>query len=236
MQHDTYTCEERNLCAHLFRLLHEPANSYAALRAFTGWKQGDMPWFRVFLEVLLVRDVYTERVQDRDQFMDNLVNAVAMTGGLSNYTHFLKLPQVLRTSQQTHPWQIAMKMRRIGFQPKRDDFKVYSFLQPLFTTGPMLVVCLPGELLLYKVKASGAFDEEQYKRLHRIGAIWREVLYADLGYDAPPGVKIVRLGPGCVAGCDVSWEQVFSIAQEIYPHDDNSCRIFSSVAGICEAA
>ncbi|MBE7465794.1 MAG: hypothetical protein HS116_20155 [Planctomycetes bacterium] len=226
--YDRYNREERNACAHLFRLLHEPTNNYHALRRFLGGNQ-DVAGFRIFTEVALIRDAYYERKHSPNHFMDTLVSIIAQQERVSDCRLYSQLePIELRTPNITHPRKILFKG---ASWLSEKEHTVYKSVQGMFNAKPDLVICVGSQLLVYEAKLTLGFDEEQLIRTRKIAAVWSLLLFSDLGFQDPPAVVIRKVGREKI-NPDVSWELVKQIAVETYPELDRSRRALSQVAAL----
>lgn len=223
--YDRYNREERYICTHLFRLLHEPTGNFHALSQFLGGNL-DVTGFRIYAEVALIRDAYHERRGNPNPFMDSLVAIVARQEEVSDYRLYSQLePRELCTPHLTHPKQIRFKAA--GALTESEN-KVYGAVQGMFNAKPDLVVCIGTHLLVYEVKLTLDFDQEQLKRTRNISEVWAQLLYRDLGFQSPPEVTILTLGLARYKP-DMSWERVKQIADEIYPESDRSRRALTQV-------
>ena len=108
LNYDHYNREERYLCSHLFRLLHEPKYGYAALRIFIAGVP-EITDFRIFVEVALIRDVYHVRRSNPFDCVDSIVRIVAGQEQVADFRNYSELPEELRTPHLTHPRQILQK-------------------------------------------------------------------------------------------------------------------------------
>ncbi len=217
LDYDHYNREERYLCSHLFRLLHEPKDDYAVLRKFTGGVP-EITDFRIFAEVALIRDAYHVRKANPFDYMDSIVRMVAGQEQVTDYRSYSGLPEELRTPHLTHPRQILQKG---GDILTADEKKIYGSLQGMFNAKPDLAICCGQELFVYEAKWTLGFDSEQLRRTENIAAIWAKLLYRDLGFSAEPVVKVKKLGLEKFKP-DVSWEALYVIACDVYPESDRS--------------
>lgn len=222
--YDHFNREERYICSHLFRMLHEPAADYLALRRFLG----DIPFvdsFRIYTEVALVRDAYHIRRQSANEFMDPLVQIIAKQERVDSFRLYSQLePEELRTPHKTHPGQILKK----GYPSLTEtEHTVYGALQGMFNAKPDLAICLGDRLFVFEAKWTLDFDAGQMVRTWHIAEIWSSLLYRDLGFDAPPSTSVRTLGLQRF-NPDISWESVEEIAREIYPENDRSRIAFES--------
>jgi len=224
--YDRYNREERYICAHLFRLLHEPVGDYLALRRFIG-DTSKVVGFRIFVEVALIRDAYHERRSNPSEFMDALVRIVADQENIRAYRTYSQLPVDLCTPHLTHPRQIREKGAKCL---TKDEMRVYGSVQGMFNAKPDLVVCVGHKLFVYEAKLTLGFDNEQFMRTKHIAEIWAKLLHHDLGFECMPAVQVRTLG---LAKCkpDISWEFVKQTAEKVYPADDRSrCALAQAVA------
>lgn len=187
LDNDRYNREERYICTHLFRLLHEPTKDFLALRRFLGGNS-DVAEFRIFAEVALIRDAYHERRGNPNPFMDALVAIVAQQENVSECRLYSQLePVELCTPHLTHPRQIRFKAA--GTLSEHEN-AVYGAVQGMFNAKPDLVVCIGSQLLVYEAKLTLGFDKLQLRRTQNIAKVWAQLLFRDLGYQSPPEVTI----------------------------------------------
>lgn len=249
--YDAYNREERALCAHLFRLLHEPAGGGPSPLARIvellrerpiEWKGAGTPLppltegaAAIYTEVALIRDAYHQRRREDAEgladFMDGLVGQVMAQLGRSDCRLWSELPDPLGDPSSTHPRQIKHKaqlLRRAdpaayGGQHLGVDFdEVYGRLQGIFNAKPDLAIVLSGHLIVIEAKLTLGFEAEQLKRTEDIAALWAsELLQADLGFLEEPSWAVIRLGAGRYSP-DLSWEELLGIAVETWPPEDRS--------------
>jgi len=221
MDYDVYNREERYLCSHLFRLLHEPVQSYRALSEFLKRPvhQGS---FRIYAEAALIRDAYYARKHARkplvSHVLDDMVRLLMQQESVSECRLYSELPEELSNKSKTHPKQIRQKAGNL-LTPEED--RVFGVMQGMFNAKPDLVVCIDEELLIYEAKFTLDFDLEQMKLTENIGKIWAALFYADLGYTKPPKVTVLKLGLAKFSP-DISWEDVARISANIYPDNDRT--------------
>lgn len=223
-----YNREERDLCAHLFRLLLEDQPHWGPLRRFLGMEAISTP--RIYCEVALIRDTYHVRKSKAQDFLSQLCKQIAVQEEVDadDYIKFADLPDKIRDPKITHPKQIKYKLEEAGKLISEADRKVYGSLQGMFNAKPDLAICSGNKLFIYEAKYTSSFDEAQMRRTMNIGQIWAEMLYTDLGFDEPPEVVVYKLGLKCF-NPNVSWEQVYEIAHDHWGRDDFSTRVFSKV-------
>jgi len=90
MDYDYYNREERALCSHLFRLLHEwitPEGNKDLFIRFLNQSglvanNGNLGEPRIYTEVALIRDSYYHRKPDVVPFMDDLAREIVQQEGL----------------------------------------------------------------------------------------------------------------------------------------------------------
>ena len=228
MNYLSYNREERDLCAHLFRLLLEDQPNWVPLRKFLDIDIVDTP--RIFCEVALIRDAYYERKPDVRDFLSELCDLIALQelGNEGGYIKFSELPDAIQDSRQTHPKQIKYKLDELGLLTSRADRNVYGALQGMFNAKPDLAICTGKKLLIYEAKYTCGFDDTQLQRTRNIGNVWAKLLYKDLGFDQQPEVEVYKLGMEDFQP-DVSWENIYRIAKEYWGMDDYSTRVLSKV-------
>jgi hypothetical protein len=226
--YDRYNREERYICSHLFRLLHEPTGDYLALRRFLG-DTTNVNGFRIFAEVALIRDAYHVRHGNPNAFMDALVAMVAQQEKVTDCRLYSQLePPELRTPHLTHPRQIRLKA---GGALSESEDSVYGAVQGMFNAKPDLAICVGNRLLVYEAKLTLAFDKEQLTRTRNIAEVWAALLHSDLGFQEPPELSVRTLGLAKYEP-HVSWQDVATIASEIYPESDRSRRALMQVVGL----
>lgn len=219
LNYDEYNREERYLCSHLFRLLHEPMDSNRALREFLGYSS-ELPQFRIYAEVALIRDAYHARKPGVAPFMDGLVGLIMTQEEVPECRLYSELPEDLRNIQKTHPRQLK---HEAGDLLTDEEKNVYGALQGMFNAKPDLAICLEDSLIVYEAKFTLDFDPYQMKRTKNIGEAWAKLLYSDLGFANEPELKVRTLGLSKYSP-DVSWEAVSKLADSIYPEVDRSRR------------
>lgn len=91
MLYTQYNREERSICAHLFRVLHDPNDDYKILKEFIGMK--NLPGrFDIFVEVALIRDAFHFRKTNNVEFMDDLVRIIMKQENVSSCRLYSELP------------------------------------------------------------------------------------------------------------------------------------------------
>ncbi len=216
-KYDEYNREERFVCSHLFRLLHEPHNDYRALRDVLGQTDFKGP-FKIYAEVALIRDAYFVRKPNHHDFMNRLVEIVMKQEEIQDCRLYSDLPSPLNDESRTHPKQIKQQADDI-LSP--EEMKVYGAIQGMFNAKPDLTICWGEHLWVYEAKFTLDFDRSQLKRTENIANVWATLLYGDIGFQCVPKVRVLTLGFKKFSP-DVSWEEIANIAANIYPKTDNT--------------
>ncbi|NHQ59515.1 hypothetical protein G9409_02725 [Chlorobium sp. BLA1] len=239
-----YNREERDMCAHLFRLLLEDQPRWRPLKDFLEIDFNGHP--RIYCEAALVRDAYYERKIRKDKvtgkpesadYLKDLCELIAAQEGVAPdaYTKFSGLePEELRQPWKTHPKQIAYKLKDAGTLEKPGDIQVYGALQAMFNAKPDLVICVDDTLYIFEAKYTMPFDEKQLERTENIGKVWAELLFADLGFESRPEVVVRKLGldkknsqtSGESKYSFMSWVKVYQIANKYWKESDFSMNVF----------
>jgi hypothetical protein len=193
MQYDDYNREERSLCFHLFRLLHEKLVDQpqaSALKRFIeilAKKFGEIrpnelkyTNIGIYAEVALIRDAYFARKANVNDFMDELTKLIMAQEGVSNCRLYSRLPSKLRDAQDTHPRQIRQKAKDFTL----DETKVYGAMQGMFNAKPDLAITVDDLLISVEAKFTQKFDEVQFRRTQNITNIWAELLIVTWDFQA----------------------------------------------------
>jgi len=235
LDYSIYNREERDICAHLFRLLLEDQPNWGPLCQFLGVEAVTNP--RVYCEVALIRDAYHARKPDSGEFMSELVELVARQENVDNHTPFPKLPDAIKNPGRTHPKQIRFKLKdEWGELPESDD-AVYGAVQGMFNAKPDLAICDGDTLYVYEAKFTEKFDLDQIHRTGMIAAVWSALLYTDLGFNSPPRISLRALGledkmPPAVrheVEQFVTWGSIPEIAESVWAASDFSLQVLSKV-------
>ena len=224
-----YNREERDICAHLFRLILHDQPRWRPLCQFLGVERVSNP--RVFCEVALIRDAYHARKPDSEGFMVDMVEFIARQQGISNYTGFNELPDTIKDPGRTHPKQIRQKLLNKFGELSESDNVVYGAVQAMFNAKPDLTICTGDELFIFEAKYTLGFNQEQLRRTTELGEVWSKLLYHDLGFINSPRVEIRTLGLSKFTP-DVTWDKVREIAADLWGPDDFSTRVLSKVSCI----
>lgn len=229
MDYRVYNREERDICAHLFRLLLDDQPNWGPLKEFLDATQLSDP--RIYCEVALIRDAYCARKPNVAQFMDNLCELIARQNQVQSYTSFGNLPNSIIDPDQTNPRQISFKLKKMGGLESVGDRVVYSRLQSMFNAKPDLVICTGSTLVVYEVKYTSPFKARQMHMTERIAEVWATLLYTDLGFESVPAVSVKTLGMASVSP-DMSWERVYRIAAKHWVETDFSVAVLSKVLAV----
>jgi hypothetical protein len=237
-KYDQYNREERALCAHLFRLLHERMEDKEAsplgqfLKKLSEsdleYKNGALPSptssfhnIGIYIEAAIIRDAYVNAKPDVHPLIDELTRLVMRQESVSNCRLYSELPEPLNNIRKTHPKQISRKAETLKVDFSDEEKKVYKSLQGMFNAKPDMVLTIDDQLLVCEAKFTQKFDQSQINRTWNIAEVWANLLYKDLGFSAPPIYTVFTLGSER-AGSDVSWRQVLEIAEETYGEGDRS--------------
>ena len=226
MEYIKYNREERDLCAHLFRLILDDQPNWGPLKAFLKTDNVNNP--RIFCEAALIRDAYHERKPEIDNFMTDLCGFVADQIGITNYTNYHNLDKELKNPSLTHPKQIAYKIKKGGYQHKEADLKLYGALQAMFNAKPDLVICEGNNLYVYEAKYTLGFDSVQLTRTKEISEVWQKLFYRDLGFKSKPDIHVRKLGLKKFKPT-ISWEDIYEIAVRYWGQNDFSTVVLSKV-------
>lgn len=240
--YDTYNREERAICAHLFRLLHEqlhlkeksPLGQFLSLlsKAKLEYSNGT-PEFRslkyknvaIYCEAAIIRDKYynskTKSKPDVNDFMDKLTKLLMKQEEVEECTLYSQLPSALNDIRFTHPKQIRHKADEKGIFLTKDEMNVYGAMQGMFNAKPDLVITIDNLLLVCEAKFTEKFDDNQISRTRKIAEVWAELLYESFGFTEKPIYTVFKLG-AAKSNPDVSWEEVSEIAERTYPEDDRT--------------
>lgn len=238
LPYDAYNREERALCAHLFRLLHEGLDRRAGspLGHFLAHLAGSGLAFRngvgvlannrlenvsIYCEAALIRDAYHHAKPETSPFMDALTLLIMQQEGITACRLYSQLPEVLSNGSKTHPKQIRQKADAEGIALSPDERRVYGAMQGMFNAKPDLVIVLECALLVCEAKHTESFDDQQLQRTWNIAEVWARLLYTDLGYSDPPAYTVFKLG-AAVFEPHIHWSAIARIANETYPPQDRT--------------
>ena len=165
IKYDTYNREERAICAHLFRLLHENFESKLVSplgqfiiklsKANLQFKTGETSLLNckfndpsIFCEVSIIRDAYQSLKPDVNSFMDNLTQLIMKQENVTDCRLYSQLPEILRDIHKTHPKQIRQKASSLRLTLSESESKVFGALQGMFNAKPDLVIKIDNLLLV----------------------------------------------------------------------------------------
>jgi len=223
-----YNREERDMCAHLFRLLLENQPKWPALKDFLGLTEIENP--RIFCEAALLRDAYFVREgnSNLDDFIDKICVKIAEQKNIKKPITYSQLLEKLKV-KKIHPREIKYKIEKseeTGIS--EDDKTVYKELQGMFNAKPDIVICYNDQLLIYEAKYKIQFNKKQFDRTKLIGQIWANFLYEDLGFSSVPKYDVRKIGVG-LSTPHVSWEKIYDIAKRYWQESDFSLRVLAKV-------
>lgn len=236
--YDYYNREERAICAHLFRLLHERLDdkSSSPLGKFLEklsnrnltFKNGNnsLTNFRfdntaIYCEASIIRDAYQNAKPDTNPFMDSLTRLIMKQENVSDCRLYSQLPEPLNNGKQTHPKQIRQKATAESIQLSEGESKVYGAMQGMFNAKPDLVITIDNILLVCEAKHTESFDEEQLKRTWNIAEVWATLLFKDIGFTEPPTFSVFKLG-GATFKPHINWSDISEIADLTYNENDRT--------------
>lgn len=238
IKYDTYNREERAICAHLFRLLHENLESKSdsplgqfirkLSEAKLRFKNGEKPLMdlkytdpSIFCEVSIIRDAYQSLKPNVNSFMDNLTHLIMKQENATDCRMYSQLPEILRDITKTHPKQIRQKASYLNIILNEGESKVYGAMQGMFNAKPDIVIKIDNFLLVCEAKFTEPFDEEQLERTWNISEVWASLLYEDFGFSNPPIYTVFKLGASQFKP-DISWLDILEIAEKTYPQNDRT--------------
>ena len=229
--YDTFNREERNICAHFFRLLHE-----------TKPNKGDLPIqqlinlidknkenynfnnkeTKIFCEVAIIRDFYCKLKPNVSDFMDKLTQIIMQQENIhSDCRVFSELPDELKNTSQTHPKQIKQKAIKDGIQLSKNELSVYGAIQGMFNAKPDMAITYGDTLYSIEAKFTESFDIEQLSRTKNIADVWVSLLFNQFGFQTKPHYKIIKLGAKKF-NPDINWSQILEIAKNTYDENDRT--------------
>jgi hypothetical protein len=237
-KYDYYNREERAICAHLFRLLHErlEEKSVSPLGQFLNRLSKSNLTFRngntsltnlrfdnisIFCEASIIRDAYQNAKPDIYPFMDDLTRLIMKQENVNDCRLYSQLPEPLSNSKLTHPKQIRQKATSVSIQLNESESKVYGAMQGMFNAKPDLVLTIDDILLVCEAKHTESFDEEQLKRTWNIAEVWATLLYKDIGFLVPPIYSVFKLG-GAIFKPHINWTAISDISELTYNENDRT--------------
>jgi len=231
--YDKYNREERAICAHLFRLLHErlelkeksPIGQFLNKLALKNHNinLADLYYdnIGIFCEVAIIRDAFQNFKPSVNRFMDDLTKLIMQQEKIQECRLYSQLPEVLSNPKLTHPKQIREKAKSEGIQLTQNESQVFGALQGMFNAKPDLVITINNKLLVIEAKFTEAFDEIQLKRTENIASVWAKLLYNDFGFKVEPEFFVIKLG-AMKFEPHINWTDILQIAQKTYGENDRS--------------
>jgi hypothetical protein len=251
MGYDAYNREERALCFHLFRLLHEKLTSnpkesglyklIEKLATRKKFKDGDtgnilnelrFDNMAIYAEVALIRDRFENLKPEKtaaNEFMDGLVTLVKGQEKRPECRLYSDLPEILRDYKKTHPKQIKAKAEKEKTNLNPDEMKVYGAVQAMFNAKPDLAITIDNYLLVFEAKFTEKFDDAQLIRTGKIAQVWAsDLLFRELGFKNAPTYTVVKLGLK-ESDSDITWRDIWGIAEKMnFAATDRSYRAFKN--------
>lgn len=238
--YDYYNREERAICAHLFRLLHErlgdksesPFGQFLhklsisisnlefrnGITSLTNLKFENIA---IFCEASIIRDAYQNSKPDINPFMDDLTRLIMKQENVSDCRLYSQLPVPLSDMRMTHPKQIRQKASAESIQLNEGESKVYGAMQGMFNAKPDLVITIDNILLVCEAKHTESFDEQQLDRTWNIAEVWATLLYKDIGFSEPPIFSVFKLG-AAIFKPHINWTDISEIAEHTYNESDRT--------------
>lgn len=237
-KYDYYNREERAICAHLFRLLHErlddnyesPLGEFLTKLSKTNltFKNGNSSLTTlkfentcIYCEASVIRDAYQDQKPNVNSFMDNLTRLIMKQENVTDCRLYSQLPELLNNIKNTHPKQIRQKATANNIVLNEGESKVYGAMQGMFNAKPDLVITIDNLLLVCEAKHTESFDEEQLNRTWNIAEVWATLLYEDFGFKKMPIYTVFKLG-GAAFNPHINWTDVSEIADKTYKNNDRT--------------
>jgi len=239
VNYDKYNREERAICAHLFRLLHENLGlkekslvgkflkKLASKNHNINLTNLNYDNISIFCEVAIIRDAFQNLKPLVNQFMDELTKIIMEQEKIQECRLYSQLPEVLCNPELTHPKQIRKKAETEGIQLTQNESQVFGALQGMFNAKPDLVITTDNKLLVFEAKFTEAFDEIQLKRTENIANVWAKLLYSDFGFKMEPEFHVIKLG-AMKFKPHINWADILKIAQKTYREKDRSLFAFKN--------
>ena len=242
-EYDKYNREERALCAHLFRLLHErlddkqtsPLGQLIAklvpLNLIFNNGSANLSTLRyenigIFSEVAIIRDAYHQKKKENkikvDLFMDSLTRLIIKQKKVSDCRLYSQVQELFKKDVSIpHPKQIRQKAILEGIRLSENEIKVYGAIQGMFNAKPDLLITIDDKLLTFEAKFTEKFDPDQLKRTENITEVWATLLYEDLGFSQPPQYTVIKLGASSY-NPHINWTTILDIAKRTYSENDRT--------------
>lgn len=238
INYDYYNREERAICAHLFRLLHERLDekSSSPLGQFLEklfmsnlvLKNGSATFadlrydnISIFCKASIIRDAYHNAKPNINPYMDDLTRIIMVQENVGSCRLYSQLPERLNNSKLTHPKQIRQKATSENIPLNEGESIVYGAMQGMFNAKPDLVITIDNLLLVCEAKHTESFDKEQLKRTWNIAEVWATLLYKDFGFSEPPIYSVFMLGNETFSP-HIHWAAILEIADRTYNTNDRT--------------
>ena len=242
--YDKFNREERAICAHLFRLLHENLDSKETnpLKQFIDKLSNQKISFKnyksglanlrfenlgIYCEVAIIRDAFQNKKPSINPFMDELTQIIMKQESVEDCRLYSQLPEPLSNPRLTHPKQIRQKASAEGVHLSDNEAKVFGSMQGMFNAKPDLVITVDNKLLVFEAKFTESFDDLQLLRTENISEVWSKLLYRDFGFNEPPEYSVIKLGAGKF-NPHINWTDIYTIAEKTYDSTDRSLLAFKS--------
>lgn len=238
IKYDYYNREERAICAHLFRLLHEQLDNKSTSpfgQFIEKLSQSNLIYgngnatltnlrfdnINIFCEASLIRDAYQNEKPNINPFMDDLTKLIMKQKNVSDCRLYSQLPEPLNNCRMTHPKQIRQKATSESIQLNESESRVYGAIQGMFNAKPDLVLTVDNVLLVCEAKHTEPFDDIQISRTLNIAEVWATLLYKDMGFLEPPVYSVFKLG-GSSFQPHINWSDIAKIAEQTYNENDRT--------------
>lgn len=236
--YDYYNREERAICAHLFRLLHEKLDDKLSSplgqlinmlsKSNLKFKNGTISLtnlrfdnIAIYCEASIIRDSFQNSKPNILPFMDDLTRLIIKQEGVSDCRLYSELPEPLNNSKKTHPKQIFLKAISQGIPLNNNENKVYGAIQSMFNAKPDLVITIDNLLLVCEAKHTEKFDELQLKRTWNIAEVWASLLFKDFGFNQQPIYSVFTLGSAKYLP-NISWNNIHEISEKTFKENDRT--------------
>jgi len=241
--YDKFNREERAICSHLFRLLHESLNkkgdspfgrliNLVLERKIKFINAGDMPNqldfnnIGIYTEVAIIRDYFNINKTNPNSFMDKLVALIMRQERITDDCRlYSRLDDPLNNPKKTHPKQIRQKAVDSKINLTKNELRVYGAVQGMFNAKPDLVLTIDNKLIVVEAKFTEKFDNDQLVRTRNIAQVWTELLFEEFGFTEKPDFAIVKLGASKF-NADINWKDICTLARLVYPPEDRSMIAF----------
>lgn len=233
MDYDSYNREERSICSHLFRLLHEKLDTPKSsalnefLRVLANRIEAINPDslqftnIRIYTEVALIRDAYFARKSAPGNFIKALTELVMKQESVSACRSLCDLHPEIDDPNRTHPGQVRQKAKRLNVELTSEENKVYGAIQGMFNAKPDLAITIDNLLIVFEAKLTEDFDAVQLQRTKNIADVWSKLLGADLGFERLPEVVIAKISAAKFCP-DISWNEIFELQSHFFKPGDRS--------------